>query len=218
MIGTPDAESIGAWLVRVRDCENALVEHAAERVADDEAARAPSLLPGWSRGHVLSHLARHADALSRMLEQAAAGVLVEQYPGGPEQRSAEIEAGAGRSAGALIADLRSSAERLVSAMEATPPAEWNRPLRFRAGEKPAHQALVSRWREAQIHRVDLRIGYTPQDWPVDFVEFLLPRELERLPDRAPGVTVPARLTESECLAWLLGRSTDTGLPGLPAWP
>ena len=33
----------------------------------DDQAREPSLLPGWSRGHVLTHLARNADAMVNLL-------------------------------------------------------------------------------------------------------------------------------------------------------
>ena len=32
------------------------------------AARGPSLLPGWTRGHVLTHIARHADSVIRALQ------------------------------------------------------------------------------------------------------------------------------------------------------
>ncbi len=44
--------------------------------------RGPSLLPEWSDGHVLTHLARNADSVVRRMEGAARGELVDQYPGG----------------------------------------------------------------------------------------------------------------------------------------
>ena len=34
---------------------------------DDAAVAAPSPLPGWTRGHVLTHLARNADGLGNLL-------------------------------------------------------------------------------------------------------------------------------------------------------
>ena len=34
---------------------------------DEEQWHAPSLLPGWSRAHVATHIARNADALRRVL-------------------------------------------------------------------------------------------------------------------------------------------------------
>ena len=54
----------------------------------DTDARRPSLLPGWSVGHVLTHLARNADSHVRMLEAAAVGEVADQYPGGNERRAA----------------------------------------------------------------------------------------------------------------------------------
>ena len=37
-------------------------------LADDDV-RAPSLLPGWSVGHVLNHIARNADSVLRRLHR-----------------------------------------------------------------------------------------------------------------------------------------------------
>src|SRR5450631_4040107 len=68
----------------------------------DEVARRPSLLPDWSVGHVLTHLARNADSVVRRLQAAAEGRVVDQYAGGAEGRKQDIEAGAGRPAGALV--------------------------------------------------------------------------------------------------------------------
>ena len=73
-------------------------------------ARAPSLLPGWSRGHVITHLARNADGLGRLLDWGATGVPQAQYPS-QDARDADIESGAGRPAAALLADAREAAAR-----------------------------------------------------------------------------------------------------------
>ena len=40
---------------------------------NDAQAREPSLLPGWTRGHVLSHIARNADGLGNLLRWARTG-------------------------------------------------------------------------------------------------------------------------------------------------
>ncbi len=61
----------------------------------DEAFVAPSALPGWSRAHVLSHVARNADALGKLVETALTGEVVPMYAS-PEARDGDIEAGAGR--------------------------------------------------------------------------------------------------------------------------
>ena len=79
------------------DIEGATVAHARllatiDALTDDDAAR-PSLLPGWTVGHVLTHLARNADSHVRILTAAAAGASVEQYQGGGPARDAAIEDG-----------------------------------------------------------------------------------------------------------------------------
>ena len=66
---------------------------------DDETARRPSLLPGWTVGHVLAHLARNADGMRGMLDGGGRGEVAAQYPGGAAQREADIAAGAGRPRG-----------------------------------------------------------------------------------------------------------------------
>src|SRR5215469_10907773 len=74
----------------------------------DAQARAPSLLPGWSRGHVLTHVARNADGLGNLLTWARTGVKTPQYPS-LAAREAEIEAGADRPVDELTEDLAASA-------------------------------------------------------------------------------------------------------------
>ena len=47
---------------------------AAAAGLTDAQAREPSRLPGWSRGHVLTHLARNADGLRNLLIWARTGI------------------------------------------------------------------------------------------------------------------------------------------------
>ena len=78
---------------------------------DDASARRPSLLPGWTVGHVLTHLARNADSHVRLVQAALRGEVGDQYPGGNPQREADIEAGAGRPAAELVEDVLAAADR-----------------------------------------------------------------------------------------------------------
>src|SRR5690242_18243625 len=78
---------------------------------DDPAA--PSLCEGWTRGHVLTHVARNAEAIDRLAQWAMDGERRAMYPGGTRARDAEIEAGAGRSRAQLVEDVRSTAEALT---------------------------------------------------------------------------------------------------------
>src|SRR5260370_18147250 len=65
--------------------------------------RRPSLLPGWTVAHVLTHVARNADSHRRRAVAAGQGAIVDQYPGGHAARNAEIEAGAARPATEIVA-------------------------------------------------------------------------------------------------------------------
>jgi maleylpyruvate isomerase len=201
-------------LLRVVEAAQDRLE-AAVRAAGDLRPEAPTTLPGWTVGHVLTHLARHADATSRVVVGAAVGERPEQYVGGAAGRVEEIERGAGRVADALLADLRTSHARCALVLRHVPSATWAAELVRPGGPEPVTRALVSRWREVEIHAVDLGL-VRPADWPDEFVAHHLPRELRRLGTRAPGVRVPAGLPDHEVLAWLVGRG-DRRLPALPAW-
>jgi maleylpyruvate isomerase len=202
-------------LAAVRE-SHARVETTLAELTDDEA-RGPSQLPGWTRGHVATHLSRNADALWRFARGVLAGVPVTQmYPGGPDARAAAIEEGADRPASLLAADFRFAGSRLVAMLGEISedlfetPVAWSRPV-------SARDLPVLRWRELEIHHVDLGLDYTASDWPAEFVQSTLESELPRLREAAPEVSVP-ELADHELLAWLIGRPQSDGLPQLPPWP
>src|SRR5699024_2901208 len=93
-------------LTAVRESQRALttvtsaVEHACE-----EDLGTPSLLPDWTRGHVLAHIDGITRTLARQLEYTARGSTIEVYDGGRAGRAAAIEAGATRSAAEHVAAL-----------------------------------------------------------------------------------------------------------------
>ena len=171
---------------------------------DDGTARRRSLLPDWSVGHVLTHVARNADSVVWRLEGAARGEVRDQYPGGLEQRRADIEAGAGRPAVELVAEVRASSAAVERVMRELPDAAWNAPSRTARGVvEPSRDAVLSRWREVVVHHGDLGLGPVPI--PPGLVAAWLPRELPRLAER----TDPAAL-----LAWVIGRAEP---PKLAPW-
>jgi maleylpyruvate isomerase len=140
---------------------------------DDADVRQPSLLPGWSRGHVLTRLARNADGGTRLLTWARTGVENPEYPS-LEARAREIEAGHGRAARELLIDVRDSAARFAGAYAAMTDQAWSRVVRWTSGkERPAYRAAGARLTEVLVHHVDLRAGFGPGDWPADFVETML---------------------------------------------
>jgi maleylpyruvate isomerase len=171
---------------------------------DDATARGPSRLPDWSVGHVLTHIARNADSVVWRLEGAALGELRDQYPGGLEQRRADIEVGAGRPAVELVADVQSSSATVERVMAELPDGAWDAPSRTSRGVvEPSRDAVLSRWREVVVHHGDLGLGavaLTP-----DLVAAWLPRELPRLADRTDPVAL---------LAWVIGRGDA---PELAPW-
>jgi maleylpyruvate isomerase len=170
----------------------------------DAAARGPSRLPGWSVGHVLTHIARNADSVVWRLEGAARGELRDQYPGGLEQRKGDIEAGAGRPASALVHDVRTSSTAVERVMADLPLAAWDAPSRTSRGVvETSRDAVLSRWREVVVHHGDL--GLAPVPLPPALVDAWLPRELPRLMERGD----PAAL-----LAWIIGRGDP---PELAPW-
>src|SRR5262249_31346853 len=91
----------------------------------DPAARERSGLPGWTRGHVLTHVARNADGLGNLLRWARTGVTTPMYAS-REARRADIEAGVGRSPADLAAAVPAT-PIAVAAPAASPPAEARAP-------------------------------------------------------------------------------------------
>lgn len=206
---------------------------------------APSPLPGWTRGHVLTHLARNADGGSRLLAWARTGVPGYEYQS-LAARAAAIEHGAGRPAAVLAADVRSSAGQFFAAADRMPVQGWQRTVRWTTGDEAAADLIVPmRLGEVLVHHVDLDIGYQPKDWPAAFVSDFLDRAVTALKGHAewPGAvrleatdtgrvheagdtaSAPARIVGPEyaLLAWLLGRSdggqlSSEGNGRLPALP
>jgi len=168
---------------------------SASGMAGDDF-RAPSLLPGWSRGHVLAHWARNADGQARMLLAAIRGEVAAQYPGGDAQRAADIETGAARPARLILDDVRGAVDHVEDVWRRMPPEAWSRPTGARVGQRPAWMSVWARWRETEVHHVDLDVGYTHEHWPAEFVSLMLPRVLPTLDTRlADELTVQVQVTD-----------------------
>ncbi|MEV7127645.1 maleylpyruvate isomerase family mycothiol-dependent enzyme [Streptomyces sp. NPDC093260] len=203
-----------------------------------------TLVPPWTRGHVITHVARAADSLCRLLDWARTGVETPQYAS-MDARAAEIEAGAGRPAADLVADVEDSAARFGAAVRSLPPAAWHAEVRMRTGELRTPATLIPTWlRELEIHHADLDAGYGFSDIPAraarwiieDIADAIARRQdtpalrlqatdsgLARTLGSGDGPTVSGR--QADLLAWLSGRSRGTGLtasgagevPSAPFW-
>jgi len=135
----------------------------------DADARRPSLLPGWTIGHVLTHLARNADSVVRMIEAAQRGEVATQYAEG--QREREIEEGAGRPARELVDDVAHTAIAVAQVWAATSDDAWERGMtRVRAGDCPLRLIPLRRWREVELHHADLGLAFGYDDLSPAYVE------------------------------------------------
>ncbi|MEU0202758.1 MULTISPECIES: maleylpyruvate isomerase family mycothiol-dependent enzyme [unclassified Streptomyces] len=184
-------------LASVRDATELLLSAVGK--LDNASVTEPSRLPGWSRGHVLAHLARNADALVNVLEGRP------MYVSG-EARDADIERDAPRALDVHLADLRESAARFQEAADA--PADWSRTVELRGGvTDSASRVPFRRWVEVELHHVDLGIGYELEDLPAEFTE----REIAFLADRFSGhPEVPSTRLTDGTRAWSTGREADDG--------
>lgn len=184
----------------------------------DEQSKEPSALPGWTRGHVLSHLARNAESHVHLLQYASRGEQVEQYVGGAKARKEGIERHAGDSAAALVASVRQSIYALEGQWAATNSEGWQGQGVNSAGATIMMSDIVFlRWREVEVHHADLLLGFKSKDWDSTYVRMELERQVMMWRASKPmGLTpVPQRALElvpHERLAWFLGRIEVDGLP------
>ena len=182
----------------------------------DEQVMQASLLPNWTVGHVLAHIAGNALGHLRMIAAAIRGDVGEMYPGGSEQRNNDIEAGARRTAAELVAEVTATAAQLEAAWADVPPNAWAGRGIMLGGEAPLADLPFIRWREVSVHHADLGLGYSWSDWGDDYVRLELvrlsmlwssrkPMGMTDLPPEAMAVSPHHRV------AWLLGRAEIAGL-------
>jgi maleylpyruvate isomerase len=227
---------VGTLLDWAEDGQRRLERAAATLTAD--AVAEPSALPDWTRGHVLTHLARNADALVNLLTWAATGIPAPMYDS-PGQRGADIEAGAGRPLTEQLADLTSSAERFVKAARSLGGDAWSAMVTSAQGRDiPASEVPWLRVREVWIHLADLRVGIGMEVLPPELAWALVEDVADWMTSRvdpAFGAELTARGHGTVVLgpaarrarisgpphalaAWLTGRDGGAGrFPELPRW-
>jgi maleylpyruvate isomerase len=211
---------------------------------DDAALDEPSLLPGWDRRYLLSHVANNAGALRNLLHWARTGEERRMYVSN-EQRAADIAAGATAPSAVLRSLVASSAEVLWSDLDGMPLEAWSAPVITAQGlTRLASEVPWMRVRELYVHAVDLDAGARFAGLPPSFLAALLDDIAARR--SAVGTSPALALTATDTSAtwqvtgngdatrvraplatlaqWLSGRPvnalTDTSgapAPALPAW-
>lgn len=204
-----------------RDVEMAAAAHQLLLATLDELVdggrldvTAPSRLPGWTKGHVLTHVTNSGEGHSGIFDAAMRGEVHAQYPHGPEGRAADIESGASRPAAQQRDALRMSIWKLEGRWATS---NWEGVgTTPNGGQVRVRDLPFLRMREVAIHHVDLDIGYEFDDLPAEYVRLEIrrmemlwtarqPMGMTPLPAAALAVAPPERL------AWLVGRLVIDGL-------
>ncbi len=237
MTGLPSWDTLLGWVAEGQQ----RTEDAAAGL-DDARLREPSRLAGWSRGHVLAHLARNADALVNLLAWARTGVESRMYAS-PDEREEGINAGAGRDPAGQLADLTVSGSRFLRAAHAVPEARRSFTVLSAQGRQiPAHEVPWLRVREVWLHLVDLDVGYDVGAVP-DPIAWALATDVAAWMTQRTAATVDLHVdgsgtirlgpgpsasgiisgTAQQVAGWLTGRAGPDGLtaagpvPDLPRW-
>jgi maleylpyruvate isomerase len=149
-----------------------------------DAWAGPSLLPGWSRAHVVAHLTLNAEGLAGALAGVVAEEAVPMYAS-QEARDADIDELATHD----VADLRdrmfASTTTFADAFAAVPEDRLSVTIERTPGSDrtfPAGAAETMRWREVEIHHADLASSYDRSSWPAPFLLHLVETASQR-----PGV-------------------------------
>jgi maleylpyruvate isomerase len=212
MTPVPEAGS----LERLTESTTAMVRTVDGLSAEDLAA--PSRLPGWTRGHVVAHLALNGEALAAVLdgiahEEPDAHDEITMYRS-DEARDADIDELAAADASELRERLLAGCTAFADAVPRVPADAWERLVPrtpggslFRSGDIP-----LMRHREVEIHHADLGAGYTHEAWSPAFVADLLDTVVV---DRAADGPFTVRATDLD-REWTVGRGAGPIVSGAGA--
>ena len=196
----------------------------------DQAYAEPSLLPGWSRGHVVAHLVLHAEGSSRVLDSLSAGEEEVAMYASAQARDADIDALAAAGPAELRERLLAATTELFDAITRATERAWEGTVRRTPeGEMtyPATALPGKRLTEVEVHHVDLDAGYQRTMWSGDFAAHLVGTLSPGLQEHGPltlrasdlGTSWPVGPeggpwisgTAADLAWWLTGRGEGEGL-------
>jgi len=224
-------------LVGLEEATQRLVR-TVDSLTDDEL-HAPSVLPAWSRAHVVAHLTLNAEGLGGVLSGVVEGEDVPMYRS-KDERDTDIEELAAAEPPVLRERFLASTTLFHDAVVAVPEGGWAGEFRrLASGDTIIRRIAIPgmRHREVEIHHADLDAGYGAADWPEDYLDEMFnrvvqdrqagPAALLRTPDGdvplADGAGPLVTGSRADLTWWLLGRGGGAGLdadpelPALGAW-
>ncbi|GAB3245541.1 maleylpyruvate isomerase family mycothiol-dependent enzyme [Alteromonas gracilis] len=230
----PRDEDLGRRAPTLADLDVAHRTHLALlRDLPDADLAAPSLLPGWSRAHVVAHLANHGIGTRHAVDALQDGRSVPMYSS-VESREAGIATVARRSPDQLRDLAEFGAREITGALSTIRPEQRDLTIERVPGTAfgPLGDLVGARIREVYVHTADLGTSYSARDWPAAFLDELLDvlahdrqvrvrRAGEEASTTVDGVDVSGHA--AELAWWLLGRGDGSALratgdlPALGPW-
>jgi maleylpyruvate isomerase len=167
----------------------------------------PSRLPDWTRAHVVAHLALNAEGIANLLRGLVADADGDSQAAptmyaSDDQRAQDIADLAASDGAEIRARLLAGVTLLQECLEAVPDDAWETRMERTPGGRTMRAAALPgmRWRELEIHHVDLDAGYTCGNWTIDFAEHLLDAMAKRV---HPADAFEVRPVDS-ARTWVLG--------------
>jgi maleylpyruvate isomerase len=159
-------------LAAVQEATQRLIR-TVDHMSDEEYA-APSLLPGWSRAHVVAHLILNAEGLAGALMGVSHGRPVPMYASS-QSRDVDIEELSTATPTTLRTRLLGATTEFVIAVNGVDDDSWELEIERTPGGPgfPADAVTGMREREVEIHHADLGLDVTREDWPPAFCARLL---------------------------------------------
>jgi maleylpyruvate isomerase len=198
-----------------------------------------SLLPGWTVGHVLAHIALNADAFVGVAAGLARGEVGVMYPGGDEQRDGDIVRESTWSAAELRHHVGASSRSMIDAWRALTADQLTGTFCRTQGapQFPASVVVARRVREVEVHHHDAGLPwFSFRDWTDSYVDWDVSQQMPGIAARVEGpfrcvdergefyssgdvsdLTATVAVDRRTLLAWSLNRAEINGLPVPSSW-